>query len=183
MDELVLLVDGHGLAYRAYYALPELTGPDGTPTNVLVGVMNTLIKVLEEWQPRKVAVVFDEHAPTFRHEKYKAYKETRKPMPEDMRPQIPLLRELLGNLGVCVLSRPGMEADDILAATALYWAHQGASVLVLTADKDMLQILRPGVRILRPQKGIGSFTLMDHENFREKYPFAPEAMPRSSRYW
>ncbi len=176
MRKTMLLVDGHGLAYRAYYALPELSAPDGTPTRVLVGFINSLIKVVEEWQPSEVAVVFDAPSPTFRHERYEAYKGTRKPMPEDMRPQIPLLQEMLRLLGLCVTSLEGVEADDVLASTALSWAEKDRDVLMLTADKDMLQVLRKGVRILRPQKGVSSFVLFDEERFRKEYPFEPSGM-------
>ena len=176
MRDTILLVDGHGLAYRAYYALPELSAPDGTPTRVLVGFINTLMKVVEEWQPQKLAVIFDAPSPTFRHERYEAYKATRKPMPEDMRPQIPLLREMLGLLGICVTSRDGVEADDVLASTALYWADKDLDVLMLTADKDMLQVLGEKVRIIRPKKGVSSFVLFDEEQFRKEYPFDPPGM-------
>jgi len=176
LRETILLVDGHGLAYRAYYALPELSAPDGTPTRVLVGFMNTLMKMVEEWQPQKVAVVFDAPSPTFRHERYEAYKGTRKPMPEDMHPQIPLLREMLGLLGICVTSREGVEADDVLASTALYWAEKDLDVLMLSADKDMLQVLRRGIRIIRPKKGVSSFVIFDEEEFRKEYSFAPLGM-------
>ncbi|HPJ25380.1 MAG TPA: DNA polymerase [Synergistaceae bacterium] len=176
MSERILLVDGHGLAYRAYYALPELSAPDGTPTRVLVGFINSLIKVVEDWKPHKVAVIFDAPVPTFRHERYEAYKSTRKPMPEDMRPQIPLLREMLCMLGICVISREGVEADDVLGSTALYWAEKKQEILMLTADKDMLQVLQEGVRIIRPKKGVSSFVLFDEEHFKKEYPFEPVAM-------
>ena len=176
MRKTMLLVDGHGLAYRAYYALPELSAPDGTPTRVLVGFINSLIRVVEEWQPSEVAVIFDAPSPTFRHERYEAYKGTRKPMPEDMRPQIPLLQEMLRLLGLCVTSLEGVEADDVLASTALSWVEKDRDILMLTADKDMLQVLREGVRVLRPKKGVSSFVLFDEDHFREKYPFEPSGM-------
>ncbi len=172
----VLLVDGHGLAYRAFYALPELTARDGTPTQVLVGFNNMFLKILEEQVPGHVCVYFDESAPTFRHEQFEAYKETRKPTPEALKTQIPLLRQCLELMGICVHSRSGYEADDEIAASAIELASKGAEVVILSADKDMLQILRPGIEILRPIKGVSRFRSFDEAGFREQYGFAPPLM-------
>lgn len=172
----VLLVDGHGLAYRAFYALPELTAPDGTPTQVLVGFNNMFLKILEEQKPSHVCVIFDEAGPTFRHEQFKAYKETRKPTPDALKVQIPLLKECLALMGVGVHSRPGYEADDEIAATALDLAEKDLDVVILSADKDMFQVLREGIEILRPVKGVSQFRLLNVRNFEEEYGFAPPLM-------
>ena len=172
----VLLVDGHGLAYRAFYAMPELSATDGTPTQVLVGFNNMFLKILEEQDPSHVCVFFDEAGPTFRHERFKAYKETRKPTPQDLKSQIPLLRECLGLMGVCVHSRSGYEADDEIAACAVELAGKVEKVLILSADKDMFQVLREGVEILRPVKGVSQFRTYDVSAFVEEYGFAPPLM-------
>lgn len=172
----VLLVDGHGLAYRAFYAMPELSAADGTPTQVLVGFNNMFLKIVEEQGPSHVCVFFDEAGPTFRHEHFKAYKETRKPTPEDLKVQIPLLRECLRLMGVCVHSRSGYEADDEIAACAVDLAGKVEKVIILSADKDMFQILREGVEILRPVKGVSQFKTYDVAAFTVEYGFAPPLM-------
>ncbi|HQK26261.1 MAG TPA: DNA polymerase I, partial [Synergistaceae bacterium] len=118
-EETLLLIDGHGLAYRAFFALPELSAPDGTPTGAVVGFANMLFKILEQWKPSGGALVFDAPGPTFRHEAYEGYKEGRSPMPDLLRAQIPLLHELGELLGISVVARQGVEADDVLGATAL----------------------------------------------------------------
>lgn len=172
-EETLLLIDGHGLAYRAFFALPELSAPDGTPTGAVVGFANMLFKILEQWKPSGGALVFDAPGPTFRHEAYEAYKEGRAPMPDTLRAQIPLLHELGELLGISVVARPGVEADDVLGATALE-ACARRPVLVVTADKDLFQLLRPGLRVLRPRKGVSEFTLYDEDLFREEYGFPPD---------
>ncbi|MCF7936380.1 MAG: DNA polymerase I [Synergistales bacterium] len=175
-DPLILLVDGHGLAYRAFYALPELNAPDGTPTNAVLGFSNMFLKVLEEWRPDYTAVIFDAKGPTFRSEQYAAYKEGRAPTPEELTVQIPLIEELVEAMGFPVWIRQGVEADDVIAATAHRFAGGENRMVVLTADKDLLQILGDGIQVLRPKKGVSTFTLFDRASFREEYGFAPESM-------
>ncbi|NLK18823.1 MAG: DNA polymerase I [Synergistaceae bacterium] len=172
----LLLVDGHGLAFRAFYALPELTAPDGTPTNALVGFFNMLQKALEDWTPDMWAVIFDAPGPTFRHEAYPDYKAGRKPTPPELKVQVPIISELLGLMGVPVVTRPGVEADDVLASFGCSAAREGVETLILSSDKDILQILGPGVSVLRPGRGVSSFKLMDDQNFREEFGFPPSAM-------
>ncbi|QTX31316.1 DNA polymerase I [Aminithiophilus ramosus] len=172
----LLLVDGHGLAYRGHYALPELTAPDGRPTSAIVGFFNMFFKIVEQRRPDDVVVIFDAPSPTFRHDAYEDYKGTRKPTPEALKVQIPLIRELLDLAGFCVHEEAGLEADDILAATAREAARSGMEVLVLTADKDLLQILAPSISIFRPHKGVSSFTLYDADLFRLEYGFEPPLM-------
>ncbi|HCL78518.1 MAG TPA: DNA polymerase I, partial [Synergistaceae bacterium] len=172
----ILLVDGHALAFRAFYALPELTAPDGTPTNAVVGFFNMLGKILSDWSPDLYGVMFDAPGPTFRHEAYKEYKAGRKPTPEEFKVQTPIIIEMLKALGVPVTVRDGVEADDVIASVACTAAREGVEVLVLTSDKDLLQILAPGISVLRPQKGISTFTLLDEKAFGEEFGFPPSAM-------
>lgn len=172
----LLLVDGHGLAFRAFYALPELTAPDGTPTNAVVGFFNMLQKALEDRSPDIYAVVFDAPGPTFRHEVYKEYKAGRKPTPPELKIQVPIISELLGLMGVPVVMREGVEADDVLASFGCSASKEGAETLILSSDKDILQILGPGISVLRPGKGVSSFTLLDEQGFREEFGFPPSAM-------
>ncbi|MBL3539564.1 DNA polymerase [Aminivibrio sp.] len=172
----LLLVDGHGLAFRAFYALPELTAPDGTPTNAVVGFFNMFQKVREEWKPDMCGVVFDAPGPTFRHEAYEDYKAGRKPTPPEFKVQLPLIFELLSLLGIPVVVRQGVEADDVLASTACTAAAEHLETLILSSDKDILQILGPGLSVLRPGKGITSFRRVDERSFVEEYGFPPSAM-------
>lgn len=176
-NDLLLLVDGHGLAFRAYYALPELTSPEGLPTNAVLGFANMLLKVVEELQPDSVGVIFDAPGPTFRHEAYEAYKENRQPTPEDFKAQMPHIRSFARLLGYQVVEKAGVEADDVIAGTARAAAQQGKKVVVLTADKDMLQVLEKNVTVLRPLKGVSSFREWSEESFWEEYGFGPGSMP------
>lgn len=176
MDEpRFLLVDGHGLAFRAFYALPELSAPDGTPVHAILGFLNMLQKVLEEQRPQGWGLFFDPKGETERKKIYGDYKLGRRPTPEGFKIQLPLLLELLEALGHRVHVREGVEADDLIASTALSLG-KGREALVLSADKDLLQVLSPGVRVMRPQKGVSEFRLFDEALFREEYGFAPSAM-------
>ncbi|MDR2179953.1 MAG: DNA polymerase I [Synergistaceae bacterium] len=173
----VLIVDGHGLAFRAFYAVPSLNAPDGTPTNAIMGFMNMLTKVEHDFSPQRCVIVFDAPGPTFRHELYKEYKAGRKPTPEDFKPQVPLLRELLTALGYPVVMEPGVEADDVIASLALAVAREGEEALIVTSDKDLFQVLGPGVKMLRPLKGIATLKLYDENVFTEEFGFPPGSMP------
>ena len=108
----VMMVDGYSLIFRGFHALPLLTGPDGTYTNAVHGFFSMLIKALSDYQPDGLCVMLDVHAPTFRHSLYEEYKGTRKPMPEELRPQLPLLRQLLQAMNIKTFELEGYEADD-----------------------------------------------------------------------
>ncbi|SMG28411.1 DNA polymerase [Dethiosulfovibrio salsuginis] len=176
MSGPVMLIDGHGLAYRAFYAVPELTAPDGTPTNALVGFFNMMARLKKQWKPTSLSVVFDAPGPTFRHEMFKEYKAGRKPTPEEFKVQLPILKDMIDALGIPVLSKEGVEADDVLGAMAREMASRGTPVLVVTSDKDMLQILDEGITVVRPGKGITSFKSWDRDTFISEYGFLPERM-------
>ncbi|MDR1978487.1 MAG: DNA polymerase I [Synergistaceae bacterium] len=173
----VLIVDGHGLAFRAFYAVPPLNAPDGTPTNAILGFMNMLTKVEADVSPADCAVVFDAPGPTFRHELYKEYKAGRKPTPEEFKPQIPLLRELLTALGYPVVMEFGVEADDVIASLALDVARRGGEAVIVSSDKDLFQVLGPGVKMLRPIKGITTLKEYDEGSFAAEFGFPPLSMP------
>jgi len=175
-DNLVLLVDGHGLAYRAFYALPELNAPDGSPTQAILGFVNMFLKALDENDPKMVGIIFDAAGPTFRHEAFSEYKENRQPAPEPFKEQLPAIKDIAEAMGFTVYEREGVEADDVIAATAKKAKDEGHDVLILTADKDMLQLLSHGIRVMRPVKGVSTFKIYDRERFLEEYGFEPEAM-------
>lgn len=110
----ILLIDGHGIAFRAFYAIPHLNAADGTPTNALVGFFNMLGKALQEFQPDEIYTAFDMKGPTFRHLLYPDYKGTRSPTPEEFKQQIPLLQQMLPLLGIRIMARQTVEADDLI---------------------------------------------------------------------
>ena len=177
LKETVLLIDGHSLAFRAFYALPELTAPDGTPTNMLHGFLSMLLKTQSTWNPDATIIVFDAPTETFRHEIYPDYKKGRKPTPEAYKTQVPLLQELLKMMGFPLVIRAGVEADDVIASIACRSASEGDTALILSSDKDLFQVLREGIRFVRPIKGISSFQTYDEKSFHEEYGFAPSSMP------
>lgn len=118
MSKKMVLIDGHSILNRAFYGVPDLSNAQGLHTNAVYGFLNIMFKILEEEKPEFLAVAFDVHAPTFRHELYKEYKGTRKPMPEELREQVPVIKEVLKAMGVCTVEKAGLEADDILGTLA-----------------------------------------------------------------
>ena len=118
MSQKILLIDGHSILNRAFYGLPDLTNSEGRHTGAVYGFLNILFRILEEEKPDYLTVAFDLHAPTFRHKIYDAYKGTRKGMPEELAEQVPLMKEMLGAMGVKIVSMEGYEADDILGTLA-----------------------------------------------------------------
>ncbi|WP_231880956.1 DNA polymerase I [Halothiobacillus diazotrophicus] len=144
----LILVDGSSFLFRAFHALPPLTGPEGFPTGAIHGVINMLQKLRREEAPAQMAVVFDAPGPTFRDDIYPEYKAHRPPLPDDLRVQIAPLHELVEALGYPLLCVPGVEADDVLG-TLMRAAHEtGIPVLLATADKDFAQLVTPGVRLM-----------------------------------
>lgn len=177
MKKQMLLIDGHGLAYRGFYALPEnLAAADGTPTNAILGFMNMLMKALEEWPSEGLGIFFDAKGPTKRHELFENYKEGRKPTPDSFKVQLPLIVELCAGMGLPVFMREGVEADDCIVSTAAAGARDGWGVKILSADKDLFQAINGDIAVIRPSRGVTDFNLYDEESFREKYGFEPRLM-------
>ncbi|MDR1471991.1 MAG: DNA polymerase I [Synergistaceae bacterium] len=172
----ILLVDGHGLAYRAFYALPPMNAPDGVPTNAVLGFMNMMLKALSEWCPDGVAIFFDPKGPTERKKMYAAYKEGRRPTPDEFREQMPYIAELSSALGFPVFTRDEVEADDLIASTAAASERDGHDPLILSADKDLFQVLSGRVRMARPTKGVSEFKMYDARGFEDEYGFPPAVM-------
>ena len=140
MKEKILLIDGHSILNRAFYGLPDLTNAEGLHTNAIYGFLNILFKMVEEEKPDYLTVAFDVHAPTFRHEMYKEYKGTRKPMPQELREQVPVMKDLLAAMGIEIISKEGYEADDLLGTVAKKSEAKGMEVTVLSGDRDLLQL-------------------------------------------
>ncbi len=170
MEKLVL-IDGNSLINRAFYAMPVLTTKIGVPTNAVYGFMNMFFKMLSEEKPTCVAVAFDLKAPTFRHKMFADYKGTRKPMPEELRPQIPMLKELLKLMGVTVLEQEGIEADDIIGTVA---KHTDIQTIIITGDKDSFQLVDAQTEVHFTKRGITDVEIYTHQNFTEKTTLVPK---------
>lgn len=175
MSEKILLIDGHSIIHRAFYGLPDLTDPEGLHTNGIYGFLNILLKTLEEEDPQYLAVAFDLPAPTFRHMRYEPYKGNRKPMPGELREQIPVLQEVLAAMGICVVTLEGFEADDILGTLAKRGAADGMEVTVLSGDRDLLQLATDRIKIRIPKTSRGNTTIEDYlaDQVRERYQVTP----------
>ena len=174
----LLLLDGHSLAYRAFFALPpDLATTTGQPTNAVYGFTSMLIKMLQDEQPTHVAVAFDRSEPTFRHEQYVEYKANRKETPGDLRNQFGLIFEVLDALGIARLSVPGYEADDIIATLASQAVDAGMDVLIVTGDRDVLQLVNPHVTALMTRRGITEMTRFTPEEVVAKYGLTPAQYP------
>ncbi len=169
MEKLVL-IDGNSLINRAFYAMPLLITKDGTPTNAVYGFMNMFFKMLADRKPDYVAVAFDVKAPTFRHEMFKEYKGTRKPMPDELRPQIPLLKEILSIMGVKTYEKAGVEADDIIGTIA---KNTSIPTFIYTGDKDSFQLVDNETSVCFTRRGITEIELYNSENFKEKTGIEP----------
>ena len=169
MEKLVL-IDGNSLINRAFYAMPLLTTKDGTPTNALYGFMNMFFKMLDYEKPKYVAVAFDLKAPTFRHKIYADYKGTRKPMPEELRPQIPLLKEVLNLMGVHTIEKEGSEADDIIGTIA---KSTDIPTIIITGDKDSFQLVDEQTEVHFTRRGITETEVYNAQNFTEKTGITP----------
>ena len=151
MSEKILLVDGHSIINRAFYGVTDLTNSEGLHTNAIYGFLNTLFKVLDEEKPDYLTVAFDVKAPTFRHQMYDAYKGTRKPMPEELHEQVPVLKDVLHAMGIATMEKAGLEADDLLGTVAKRSEKKGMEVTVLSGDRDLLQLATDHIRIRLPK--------------------------------
>jgi DNA polymerase I len=167
-----VLIDGSGFIFRAYHALPPMNRPDGTPVNAVFGFSNMLAKLLREHVGTHIAVIFDAGRVTFRNRLYDAYKAQRPPAPDDLIPQFALVREATAAFGVPSIELDDWEADDLIAAYALAAVESGGQVTIVSSDKDLMQLIRPGVEMLDPikQKPIGPAEVM------EKFGVTPDKM-------
>ena len=175
MKEKLVLIDGNSIVNRAFYGLPDLTTTDGKHTNGILGFFNILLKLLEEEKPQYLAVAFDVKHPTFRHEMYAEYKGTRKGMPEELREQIPVLKELLDACGILRLERPGYEADDILGTLAKRAEQDGYAVSLVSGDRDLLQIADDVIKVRIPKTKRTGTEIEDYhtQDVVEKYGLRP----------
>ena len=158
----IVLIDGHSMLHRAFYGVPDLSNGEGLHTNAIYGFLNIMFKILEEEKPEYLAVAFDVHAPTFRHEIYTQYKGTRKPMPEELREQIPVMKEVLAAMGIKTVEQPGLEADDILGTLAKRSEKEGMEVSLISGDRDLLQIASERIKIRIPKTKGGKTEIEDY---------------------
>lgn len=175
MREKIVLIDGHSILNRAFYGLPDLTNAEGLHTNAVYGFINILLKTIEEEQPQYLTVAFDVHAPTFRHEMYQEYKGTRKPMPRELREQVPVIQDVLRAMGIELVMEAGYEADDILGTIARKSEEKGLEVTVLSGDRDLLQLVTEHIKVRIPKTRMGKTTVEDYyaQDVQEKYQLSP----------
>ncbi len=167
----LILIDGNSLLNRAYYAMSVFTTKEGMPTNGIFGFIKLLLKVIDDEQPEYLAVAFDVHAPTFRHKMYDGYKGTRKPMPEDLVVQLPVLKDLLHAMNVCTVELAGYEADDVIGS--LTRKFDDVHFLVYTGDRDSYQLVKENVDICFTKRGVSDLERLTSENFFEKVGLKP----------
>lgn len=174
MGKLVL-IDGHSILNRAFYGVPELTNSEGLHTNAVYGFLNIMFKILEEEKPDHLAVAFDLKEPTFRHKMFADYKGTRKPMPQELHEQVPLMKEVLTAMGVPILTMAGYEADDILGTIAKRCQAEGEEVSVVSGDRDLLQLADTHIKIRIPKTSRGTTEIHDYypEDVKREYQVTP----------
>ena len=175
MSEKIVLIDGHSILNRAFYGLPDLTNSEGLHTNAIYGFLNIMFKLLEEEKPEYLTVAFDVHAPTFRHEMYEEYKGTRKPMAEELRQQVPVMKDVLRSMGIKIIESAGLEADDLLGTLSKRGEESGMEVTIISGDRDLLQLATEHVKIRIPKTKQGRTEVEDYyaKDVHERYQVTP----------
>ena len=169
-----ILVDGQGLLYRAFYALPQLTTTYGQVINAVYGFTMILIKLLEEEKPEYMTITIDTPIPTFRHKEFKEYKAHRKKMPAELVSQIPLIKEIINDYNIAICSKEGYEADDVIGTLAKEAEKRNCNTIIVTGDKDAFQLTSPHTKIMTTIKGVTEVKIYDEEDIRKKYGVGPE---------
>ncbi|MBM3450419.1 MAG: DNA polymerase I, partial [Armatimonadetes bacterium] len=173
----LVLLDGNGLVYRAFFALPYFTTTDGRPTNAAYGFTTMLLKLLDEERPTHVAIAFDRPSPTFRHSDYKGYKAHREAMPDDLRPQIGIVEDIVRAFDIPIFEAEGFEADDVIATIATRAEARDVDVVIVTGDLDTLQLVSDRVRVLMTSRGISETTRYDDAKVQERFGIEPARIP------
>jgi len=168
--EKLILIDGNSLLNRAFYATPPLITKKGVPTNAIYGFINMLIRMIGDMQPQYIAVAFDLKAPTFRHKMYKDYKGTRKPMPDDLVPQFPVIKKVLELMNIKTIEKAGFEADDIIGTLAKKFS---IDTIIITGDKDAFQLVDESTSVYFTRRGMSDLEVYDIKNFTEKTTLCP----------
>ncbi len=176
MGEKLVLIDGHSILNRAFFGIPDLTNSEGLHTNAVYGFLNIMFKILEEEKPNYLTVAFDVSEPTFRHKMYADYKGTRKPMADELREQVPVMKEMLRAMGVAVIEKGGYEADDLLGTIAKRSEREGLIVSVVSGDRDLLQLATDKIKIRIPKTKRTGTEIEDYNEreVQEKYQVTPQ---------
>ena len=176
MSSKIVLIDGHSILNRAFYGLPDLTNAEGLHTNAIYGFLTIMFKLLEEEKPEYLTVAFDVHAPTFRHKMYAEYKGTRKPMADELRQQVPVIKEVLHAMGVKRIECAGLEADDLIGTLSNRCENEGMEVTVISGDRDLLQLATEHVKIRIPKTKQGKTEIEDYyaKDVEERYQVTPK---------
>ncbi|HDL86564.1 MAG TPA: DNA polymerase I, partial [Candidatus Acetothermia bacterium] len=174
-QERIVLFDGHSIAYRSFYAIRDLTTPDGAAVNAVYGFWRFLTKIMRDFPSQYVAVAFDAGGQTFRHEMYEQYKANRQEMPTDLSSQLPIIQEMLSLLGIKIIFERGVEADDIMGSIALKAAARDLHVLIVTSDKDLAQLVDEHINLVRPsgRGASGGVEILDTIGVRERFGVKP----------
>ncbi len=175
MSGKMVLIDGHSIIHRAFYGVPDLTNAEGLHTNGIYGFLNIMFRILDEEKPDYLMVAFDLSAPTFRHQMYEAYKGTRKGMPDELREQVPVLKELLAAMGIPLLMQEGYEADDLLGTMARKSEAEGLDTVIVSGDRDLLQIATDRILIRMPKtrKGVTEIENYHAADVKSVYQVTP----------
>ena len=176
MREKIVLIDGHSILNRAFYGVPDLTNSEGLHTNAVYGFLNIMFKILDEEQPEYLTVTFDVHAPTFRHKMFADYKGTRKPMAEELRQQVPVIKEVLKAMDIEIIEKEGLEADDLLGTISHLCEEKGMDVSIISGDRDTLQLATEHVKIRIPKTKQGRTEVEDYNaaEVKERYGVTPK---------
>lgn len=174
MKKKLVIIDGNSLINRAFYAIPDLTNKEGIHTNGVYGFLNMINKILDDYDPDYISVAFDMKAPTFRHKEFKEYKAQRKKMPEELAQQMPILKEVLDSYKIHRTEFAGFEADDLIGTLAKYCEKENIEVIIVTGDKDALQLVSNDTKVLITRRGITNLEVYDIPKVNEDYGIIPE---------
>ncbi len=172
-DKKLVVIDGSSLIYRAFYALPRLVTSSGLPTGAVLGFLNMVLKLLDDYRPFNIVVAFDHPQKTFRHEIRESYKAQREAMPDELKPQIKMVKELLELMGFIILEMPGWEGDDLMGSVKEK-AKPDFRVFLVTSDLDMLQLVDERTVLLQPRRGVTNLKTIDLEEFEKEWGISPQ---------
>ncbi len=173
MKKTLMLIDGNSLMYRAFYAMSPVLNDKGMYTNAVYGFLNMLLKAIQDLSPTYIAVAFDMHEKTFRNDLYKEYKANRSETPEELRPQFDIIKDILSAMEIKIIEAPKYEADDILGTVSKKAAEKGIKSMLVTGDRDILQLVNEDIHVYMTVKGISDVAVFDEEMVKEKYSLAP----------
>ncbi|MGH2491209.1 MAG: 5'-3' exonuclease, partial [Candidatus Limnocylindria bacterium] len=176
MRERIILIDSNSLIYRGYFAIPPLTTTKGELSNATFGFASILLKAIEEIKPQHIAACMDLPGKTFRHERDATYKATRKPMPDELRPQFERCKELLDKFGVPIYALPGFEADDVIGALAKQAEAAGLESIIVSGDLDTLQLVTPNTKLFTTRMGFQNTVVYDEAQIAQRYGLRPDQM-------